>query len=312
MVQVCRVGDLQAGGPLPRPSPPASGHRSGQSWPADPGPAQSAGPDAGSPVPAAARPPPTAPPAPDGRGWSARRGCARPAPPRSSARAARCRAPVLGTRSAVPAGRAWAPAMVFRDVSSDGSPGHSSVPCLSCEPCAPVSVRDGVNGRSDPSGTGSLTQRPPRSASRPSGGTAVPVPPDQPHQPTGSARLRETSARRAGRWPLIRPHLPVCGAPSRVAGETRVAFPDPAQRGNPFPQTGKIFSSGGRRGSFFSSLLKLSDHALFPAAHVRKIQLAPGPTLPVTRADLLAAGLAEPVRGCRRAAPDAPGQLASR
>jgi len=122
------------------------------------------------------------------------------------------------------------------------------------EPSAPVSVRDGAKGRSDPSGTGSLNQRPPRSASRPSGGTVVPVPPDQPHQTTGSARLRETSARPGQRPPQPRRALAFRSAWTHRstghrcvrAGETRVAFPGPAQRGKPCPRTGKSFPAGRR------------------------------------------------------------------
>ena len=37
--------------------------------------------------------------------------------------------------------------------------------------------------------------------------------------------------RPGGRWPLYFPDLPVCGGLSRKGGETRVAFPDSARRG---------------------------------------------------------------------------------
>ena len=52
-------------------------------------------------------------------------------------------------------------------------------------------------------------------------------------KPPASARpaRRALLARRVGRWPLFFPDLPVDRAPSRAGGETRVAFPDPARRG---------------------------------------------------------------------------------
>jgi hypothetical protein len=105
--------------------------------------------------------------------------------------------PMLGTRSTVPAGRAWASRWSFETSIPMVVSDIRHFPCLSCEPCAPVSVRDGAKGRSDPSGNGSLNQRPPRSASRQPAGTVATVPAGQPHQTTGPAKIIETSARPA-------------------------------------------------------------------------------------------------------------------
>ena len=63
-----------------------------------------------------------------------------------------------------------------------------------------------------------------------------------------------------GHSPRLAPDPPPAGAGLRCtrtgrsighrpaqAGETRVAFPDPAQRGNPCPQTGRVFPAGRRQ-----------------------------------------------------------------
>ncbi len=145
-------------------------------------------------------------------------------------------------RSAVPVGRAWRPAMIFRGVNSDGILEHTSFPCLSCNPCAPVSLRDGAKGRSDFSGIGVLNRHPLRYAFRPSRGTVVAVRPDQPRQTTGPERPMVTSAPRPRRA-LTCPGAGSTGPGGSVARarETRGAFPGSAQRGNSLARVVKDF-----------------------------------------------------------------------
>jgi len=130
-------------------------------------------------------------------------------------------------------------------------------PCLSCEPGTPVSVRDGAKGRSDPSGNGSLNQRPPRSASRQPAGTVATVPAGQPHQTTGPAKIIETSALPApgghfsragsGAGLLLFPDRPIYREPSRAGGGNAVRFRVPPRGAIPFPGSGGFSPQPGGR-----------------------------------------------------------------
>ena len=72
--------------------------------------------------------------------------------------------------------------------------------------------------------------------------------------PSARARPAFTPAT-DGRWPRLVLVAPVFVAACRSGGETH-AFPDPAQRGNPFPRIGKIFPTGRRSDCCLSTLSK--------------------------------------------------------
>ena len=73
---------------------------------------------------------------------------------------------------------------------------------------------------------------------------------------------RALRPRRVGRWPFRGAWTDrSTGNRAARAGETRVAFPDPAQRRSPFPRTGKSFPAGRRSDCLSSTLSDLHLHS---------------------------------------------------